>query len=220
MKLIISLVQESIHQIKKISPVLGLSYLLLLALLASVAAISEYFHVPVSKFTRDPTQILNGHPFTGILSNIGILFWCSTAAICFFSAAIQWKSKRSESLKFLLFSGMISLLLLLDDLFLLHEIIFPKYLFLTETTVYLVYIFIIIIYLVKFKHDILKADYMLLYFALGFFSLSIFSDVFLMEENYIFLLEDGFKLFGIVSWFLFFVRTCFGKTQEALDSNS
>jgi hypothetical protein len=200
--------------------ILAPSYLILFGLLLSVAIIGEYFQVPVSKFTRDPTHILNGHPFIGVISNIGILFWCSAAAICFFCSAIRWMNKKTMNSKFLLFSGLITLLLLLDDLFMLHEAIIPKYLHVPEIAVYSGYLALILIYLLKFREDILKAEYTLLLIALGFFALSMISDVFLHHSDFECLVEDGFKLFGIVTWFLFFIRTSFIQTQEVVDSKA
>jgi len=38
--------------------------------------------------SRDPLQILNGKPYVGILSNIGILFWCSTCVVLLYSCVI------------------------------------------------------------------------------------------------------------------------------------
>ena len=203
--------QDSFQQIKSLSSILLPGYLIIFGILFSIALIGEYFQIPVSKFTRDPIHVLNGHPFTGILSNIGILFWCSTAAICFFSSAILWMNKSTNNSKFLLFSGLITLLLLLDDLFMLHEIMIPKYLHIPEAAVYAGYLTMVLIYLFKFREEILKAEYTLLNFALGFFALSLVTDFFSDDKELKYLIEDGFKLLGIVTWFLFFIRTCYFK---------
>lgn len=220
MKMLRTFTQDSFQQIKSLTSILLPSYLIIFGLLLSIALIGEYFQIPVSKFTRDPIHVLNGHPFTGVLSNIGILFWCSTAAICFFGSAILWMNKSTNNSKFLLFSGMITLLLLLDDLFMLHEIMIPKYLHIPEAGVYAGYLIIVLIYLVKFREEILKAEYTLLNFALGFFALSLVTDFFSDDKELKYLIEDGFKLLGIVTWFLFFVRTCFILTQESLRNKS
>lgn len=218
MKAFRTFTQNSFLQIKNLMPILAPSYLILFGLLLSVAIIGDQFHVPVSKFTRDPTHILHGHPFTGIISNIGILFWCSTAAICFFSSAIHWVNKNLMNAIFLLCSGLITLLLLLDDLFMFHEIIIPRYFHLPEIAIYFGYLTLISIYLLKFRENIMKAEYTLLFIALGFFALSIISDVFLHYEELECLVEDGCKLFGIITWFLFFIRTCFIQTQEIVNN--
>ncbi|WP_174888097.1 hypothetical protein [Marinifilum fragile] len=218
MKTIWSFTQNTIHQLKNLSSFLILNYLIVFIILMAIAIIGNYFNIPLSKFTRDPIHLLNGHPLTGVISNIGILFWCSTVAICFFSSAVCWMNKKVLNPKFLFYSGLITLMLLLDDLFMFHEIIYPKYFHIPEIIVYLIYLTLIASYLLKFRKDILDTEYVLLLLALSFFALSILMDVFITENELVFLFEDGFKLFGIVSWFLFFVRTCFNQFLEILKS--
>ena len=72
MKMLRTFTQDSFQQIKSLTSILLPSYLIIFGLLLSIALIGEYFQIPVSKFTRDPIHVLNGHPFTGVLSNIGI----------------------------------------------------------------------------------------------------------------------------------------------------
>ncbi|MDM8568536.1 hypothetical protein QUF50_03285 [Thiotrichales bacterium HSG1] len=208
-----SLIKKSFLQFKKIIPVLALSYAVIFGLLISVAIVSFYYNIPVAKFTRDPTVILLGHPFTGVISNIGILFWCSTSAICLFSSAIHIKNGNAIVSRFLFFSGLLTLLLLLDDLFTFHEAIFPMYFHIPEEAVYSGYLVLVLTFFLKFKDLIIKSEYIILLIACGFFALSILSDIFLPQIGWEFLLEDGFKLFGIVTWFIFFVRTCFIQVQ-------
>lgn len=202
---------------KKLISVLALSYVLIFGFLISVVIISAYYNIPIARFTRDPTAILGGHPFTGVISNIGILFWCSTVAICFFSAAIHRKNGGLIASRFLSFSGLITLLLLLDDLFLFHEEIFPTYFHIPEKAIYLGYLVLILMCFVKFKKLIVKTEYALLLISCIFFSMSIGSDFFLPQKGLRLLVEDGFKLFGIVTWFIFFVRTCFIQIQDVVN---
>ena len=99
----------------------GFGYILIFFLLAGVGAASILYDIPVYKFTADPTATLSAHPFTGLVSNIGIIFWCATVAICFFTFAIYRASNQDKISIFLLISAFLSLILLLDDLFLFHE---------------------------------------------------------------------------------------------------
>jgi hypothetical protein len=203
-------------QVKKLVPVLAPTYVVLLGLLVSVAIVSAVYNIPVAKFTRDPTVILGGHPFTGIISNIGILFWCFTASILFFSSAIFINHLDKMFLRFLIVSGLLTSLLLLDDLFLFHDYIFPIYFHLTEKVVYLGYLVLISLYFLKFKGVIVKTEYTLLLIACGFFALSMGADCILPQEGLEFLVEDGFKLLGIVTWFIFFTRTCIEPVRQPL----
>jgi len=207
-------------QVNKLIPVLALSYVLVLGLLSSVAIIGAYYNIPIVRFTGDPTVILGGRPFTGVISNVGVLFWCATSAICFFSFAIYGKTRNALTARFLLFSGLLTLLLLLDDLFVLHETIFPVYFHIPQTAVYLGYLILISMYFYKFKEIIAETEYTLLFIACSFFGVSVISDIFLPQKGLEYLVEDGFKLFGIVTWFIYFIRTCFIQIQEAVPGQS
>jgi len=119
---------------------------------------------------------------------------------------------------FLFFSGLLTLVLLLDDLFMFHEDIFPKYLHISQNLVYVGYFSLIPIYLIKFRSMIFQTEYIVLFLALGFFGLSVICDLILPLTNIEYLIEDGFKLFGIITWFIFFIRTSFTQIQKTIES--
>lgn len=212
-----SFLKRLIAQLKIVAPLLIVVYLILLGLLSIISIICVKYNFPIERVTRDPAVLAHFNPFTGALSNIGILFWCSTAAICFFSSTIHSKKENVKVATFLFYSGLLSSVLLLDDLFMFHERIFPKYLHIPENLVYSGYLALVSIYLIKFKSMILETEYIILLIAFGFFALSILCDVFLPSEG-MYLIEDGFKLFGIITWFIFFTKTCLTKTRKILES--
>ncbi len=202
-------VNESINQFKTTGPILAVVYIILLSVLISIAIISIKFDITVDLFTRDPAALFDASPFIGVISNIGILFWCSTATVCFFSSTLQVTHGSKIVAKFLIYSGLLTSLLLFDDLFMLHETVFPDILHIPEKVVYLVYLVLVISYFIKFRDSILQTEYVVLFLACTFFGLSVISDVLLPQEGMEFLIEDGFKLFGIVTWFIYFSRTCY-----------
>ncbi len=208
------IINDSLKQAKIAAPILLIVYAALLGLLILVFIISRQFDIPIARFTRDPAAIFNAHPFTGVISNIGILFWCSTSAVCFFVSALQFKKGNIAAGRFLLFSGLLTSALLFDDLFMFHEYVLPKLLHIPQYVTYLGYLVLVLIYFIKFRSEILRANYVILLIACIFFSLSILSDIFLPQRGLEFLLEDGFKLFGIVTWTIFFLRICFTQTQQ------
>ncbi len=195
-------------------------YLLPVLGLGVVGVVSTWTGIGPSMFTRDPTAIADVHPFVGVVSNFGVLLWCATAVICLFTWAVS-RDENSDATfsKFLLFSGLVTALLLFDDLFLLHENIFPRYLGVPEEVTFGGYAGLIILGGVLFRTDILSTEYPILLVALGFFGLSLGVDA--LEgsiEQYVgpwrILFEDGFKLLGIVSWFGYFSRCCFIKVAR------
>ena len=187
----------------------GFGYILIFILLTGVAIGSILYDIPVYKFTADPTASLGAHPFTGLISNIGVLLWCSTVAICFFTFIIYRLSRKDKISIFLFFSALLSLILLIDDLFLFHENIFPYRLHIPQKGIYLGYGIILIGYLYSFRGLLLEFRYKLLVAAILLFGLSIGCDVFLPQEKWEYFIEDSFKILGIFSWFLFYTRTCY-----------
>lgn len=159
--------------------------------------------------TRDPVQIMHGNPFYGFLSNMGIILWCATGSICLFSAVLLRQSeKKSRTASFLFYSGLITFLLMMDDFFMLHEIIFPEFLGIPENLIYIVYIFLIGFYLFRFRSHILETDYTILILSFLFLGFSLVIDrlPFYMPGHFIF--EDGLKFFAIVTWIGYFIRAC------------
>ncbi len=221
---------ELCFQVRKLFLLLIKLYIPILILIVIVAFFSSKTGIPVENFTKDPAAIAGINPFFGIISNIGILLWCASVSICFFSFAVLQKNrikKKSKEvfLPFLLFSGIITLIILFDDLFLFHEGIFPElskefffnseYIseriiyFISEKFIYFSYIVLFSFYILRFKKIILKTQWIILLLAFIFFGISVTLDSIptqIIKINY--LLEDGFKLFGIVSWFGYFFRVC------------
>lgn len=208
-----------LNQLRNLVPVMLLIYAPVLVIFMLLKLQNR---IPVASLTRDPLAIAEGHFYWGTLSNIGILLWCSTVAICLFSAwLIREIERKKEFRQFFQFSSFVTSVLLFDDFFLLHEEAFPNYLGIAENSVYLGYGIIILLYLVKCRKTILKTDFILLLLAFGFFGLSVVSDSFptvtgLLGKDGEVILEDGLKQMGIVSWFTYFARTCAIQLKQAI----
>lgn len=211
-------------------------YIPIVILLTLVALVGYYQDISVAVFTRDPAVTVieskispfidpKYNPFLGIVSQVGVLFWCITASLCIFcSRIISQKNYLANSwTDFLRFFGFLTLILLLDDLFLLHESVIPELFKIPEKITYLGYMSLCIWGLIKFRQVILKTEWIILLLSFFWFFCSIITDSlpFLRSFYYIqYLLEDGFKLLGIVSWFYYFLRVCLQslKTYQDVDS--
>jgi hypothetical protein len=110
---------------------------------------------------------------------------------------------------FLGWSGLLTTVLLLDDLFLFHESLAPDYLGLRQRLVLLSYGIATAWYLARFRRIVLGPDVRVLLAALVFFTMSVFVDA--LQERWPspwrILFEDGFKLLGIASWSAYLTRT-------------
>jgi hypothetical protein len=176
------------------------------ALVGVVLLLHWWKGIPFGTMTRDPLAVVGGAFYTGFLSQVGLFFWSAAAAVCLFCATAL--SRRPDKLalkRFLVVSGLLTLVLALDDVFLLHEAFFPS-IGVPEKLVFSCYAGFVLCYLIAFHSIILQTEFVLLFMALAFFGVSIILDLSNFSWLDPFLLEDGAKLVGIVSWFSYFFR--------------
>ncbi|MCI0550739.1 MAG: hypothetical protein L0287_07275 [Anaerolineae bacterium] len=176
-----------------------------LILLGIVAIIRFQYGVPVEMFMDDPLTVARLPPYIGIVSNIGALLWCATASICLFSAAAIRNRSVTDS-SFLLYSGFLTLYILIDDLFLLHEVVLEDYLHIPQIYTITVLGVFSLAYLYRYKDLILKTDYFALLMAFIFLGCSAIVDQFLPNIYGRLFIEDGFKFLGTVTWFGYYCR--------------
>ena len=192
------------------------SVLLATFLLLAVVLFSVYSDIPVSKFTRDPLAIAGGRPFYGFVSNIGVIMWSASMALCFFSYSLLKAGNAPGKVLYFVFSGgALSLILLLDDLFMLHEHFFPRYLGYGEKVVFLTYGLLLLIYVAVFFDRIFDRNGFYLCCFVFFFALSVLVDRLpesVLPMHHIF--EDGSKLLGITSWLGFHSSACYHEVQS------
>lgn len=185
---------------------LAFTFLLPLILLAAIALSGLFGLMEVNQLTRDVAAIADIHPLSGLLSNLGILLWCASAAICLFARSVRRQGVDGrEGARFLLASALLSLYLMFDDLLCIHETLAPDYLGLPEKLVFAVLGVALAAYLVVFRRMILRTNYLFLVLALGLFALSVGIDSLLATPKYI--LEDGLKWLGIASWCSYHAQT-------------
>ena len=194
-------------QFRTLTPVLLIAYLVTFLSLLSVIITSTYKSVPLDIFTKDPTAIMNAPFYIGAFSNIGIMLWSGAAVLCFFTAfSISRQRHLKEEFKFLIVSALITLMLAVDDMFLVHEEVFPYYFNLNANAVIITYINIFIIYIILFRARILQSEFIALGLAFFCLGLSTVIDLLPLPIEKDTFLEDAIKLFGVVSWFIYFYR--------------
>ncbi|HVR28074.1 MAG TPA: hypothetical protein VMS86_00955 [Thermoanaerobaculia bacterium] len=170
--------------------------------------------IPTENFLRDPAAITGAPPYVGLFSNVGVLLWAAAATICLFVAVLVGRSSGAR-LAFWWYAGVLTLALLIDDLFLFHEVVFPYHLHVPEPLVYAAYGLATAGFLALFHRRILGTDAVLLGLALAWFAASLAVDHWghLWLPRGFFLVEDGLKLLGIVSWLLYFARTGYSEAR-------
>ncbi|BAY60062.1 hypothetical protein NIES22_01190 [Calothrix brevissima NIES-22] len=170
----------------------------------------------IGYLTRDTAALTNTPFYIGLFSNIGILLWCSCATICLFSYAILKQNNRYRELTgFLLFSGLLTSFLTLDDLLMLHEEVFPLYLKFPEKLFYVLYLMTILFGFGKNFQAIKKTEFIILSAAIVFFILSILSDK-IHNHHIVAVMEDVFKIIGISTWLTYLTRLCWREINNLL----
>lgn len=77
MNMVASVESKLQAQFRLLPWILGGLYAPVLGLLILTVLVSAGIQVPVSVLTRDPAAVMETNPLYGMLSNIGILLWCS-----------------------------------------------------------------------------------------------------------------------------------------------
>ena len=195
-------------QFRTLTPVLLISWLITLLMLMMAIYICTVKDVPLDTLTKDPTAIMNAPFYLGFFSNLGIIIWSGGWLSCLFTAyRIKGIEEQEENFYFMLFAGLITLLMTFDDLYQIHEVVFPHYFSIPENAVVLTYFNIYLIFLIRFRKCILNSDFIAFGMAFVFFGLSVLikhAHLPIPQDTF---MKDAFKLFGVVCWFIYFFRT-------------
>jgi hypothetical protein len=205
------------EQLKNITPLLIIIFAATLVVLSVVIMVGLQYNIQLNHFTRDPAQIMNAPFYIGLFSNIGILLWCASVVVCFFTRPFIPKNEANRSVRlFLFFSGLVTMMLMSDDLFLIHEEVFPAYLGMPEKGVFVIYSNILLLYAILFRDIIFKTDYLILGLAFFLIGGSTFIKRIPMPIPEDTFLEDAVKLFGIICWFTYFLRLGFRELKKVM----
>jgi hypothetical protein len=177
---------------------LGVAYAATAGLLMVVSAAGAVLDRPIGDLTRDPSAVLDGPAYIGFVSNVGIVVWTLGASACLLAALVLEGPIRWP----FVWGGLLTAWLLADDLFLLHESYFNQ-VHLPEQAAPVIYTVAIVAYAYVYRDFLRRHGLWLLPTAFVFFAISGALDV-TLDADSPFLIEDGAKLFGIVTWTVFF----------------
>ncbi len=201
--------QNWYRQIKVLLPTILIAYSITLAAIVGISIYAISTGRRIWYFTVDPFLIGNLPFYAGFLSNLGLLLWSASATVCFFSAMILRDEELINRYRyFFVMSGLFTSLIMFDGLFQMHRIFYPNHLHLSTFMIYCVYSILGLWYLFIFRKQIMETEYLMLALALSFLGLAVIIDTVSMVPRGRTALSDLFKFFGIVSWFIYFIRTC------------
>ena len=175
------------------------------------------FDIDTSKLTQDSNSVADQPLYIGLVSNLGILFWCATAAISLFTGRLG-KSREATVESFLIYSGILSIILLLDDLFQLHEEVFQYKLHIPEELVLACYGIFTVVVFFRHRKIIPSTNYLVLFSGLLLFGFSLTVDTFLGNIRAENLVEDGSKFLGILTWFGYYASLSYETIKKKISA--
>lgn len=202
---------EFFQQIIKLKNLILISSIVALTPVILANIIHHKLNINFGQMTRDIVTLADMPLYTGFMSQLTILVWASSVAICFFCLFLKKSDPVGKS--FFEKAFLITTILCFDDTFLLHDIIAPHF-GVSEHVIYLGYVLLIILFLIFFFEFILTTNYSLLIIALSLFAVSVLIDIFNGFGLDEYITEDGTKLAGAVFWFVYFMNTGLMKTQS------
>ena len=196
------------------APVIFKVWVLAILFFISCLFVAKKQEVPLGDLLRDTTAVLDAPVYIGLISNIGGLVWAAAATVCFLGFAILRKRKEVRLQSFMLLSGLLSSMLLLDDFFRLHEEVLPKYFGIGEKMVVAAYGIFTMYYLMRFRNVLLRTEYLLLFSAVALLGISVAIDQAPFAIAFRYAIEDGAKFLGAITWLMFFGRLTMAELSK------
>jgi hypothetical protein len=193
-------------------------------LIGLVAIASRVAQFPLERALSDPLDQADAHPLLGFVSNLGILAWAGAAGVCLVAALVLRSSTEPEHVearRFFRASGVLTMLLVLDDTFQVHETIVPNLLGRGQTFILIGYVLVVAAYVWRFRASLLAAEWIVFALSGACFAISIGIDLLPVAVSLLpgdaaidteasayefvsHLVEDGGKFVGIVLWLAFY----------------
>jgi hypothetical protein len=200
----------------------------MLILLVIIKLFSSASRISLRQLMLDPTEFTDVPFYTGIMANLGILLWAATASICLFVAIFLPQLVGKAWKDFFLVFGLLTLLLLIDDLLRIHDEIFPVYFGIKGDVIGIGYFLLTLLCLLRYRSLIFQYPYTFLVMALGLFAVSVAIDVAppVIKHRFsaadLLFFEDSAKLLGIANWLAYFAHlsaAILGKADLALSKS-
>ena len=184
-----------------------------LAILVLLQLICMGKGIPFAALVRDPTVELKGPAYVGLLSNLGGVAWGSAVTLAAFGwMRLRHEPTQGELTRLLMHLALFTALLGLDDIALLHDEWLPR-LHLSEKVVIPIYGLLALLWLRRYWRILWARVPVSLGLAIACFTLSVLFDQRpKWGHSAHHLMEDGFKLLGILNW----ARMAYELTAESL----
>jgi hypothetical protein len=167
--------------------------------------VSKLSNIPFSNFSNNVYSEFGIPFYQGVINKFGIIFWTFTVTICFFVYLVTRSTTiKNEELKiFILISGILFTILLLDDFFLLHGYLIPRLLKVPQNIVLITYAIISLFFIIFYRKLILITNFYFL--IIGFICLGLSAGIDVLSHfriihlQFRYIFDDGFKFIGIIN---------------------
>lgn len=189
-----------------------------MAAVAIAASIANGQGIDFGFLSRDPNYLAAAPFYAGALSNLGVLLWWSAGTAALLACALLWDRAANGRTAILLgTAGALSCVLALDDLYMVHEIVAPRYFGVAQPVVMAVYALAAGAWAVSFRALLIRRHPAFLAFAALLIAGSVAVDV--VRDHLPLLnvvIEDGLKLAGVAAWCGWLWRVAFVEVTHAL----
>lgn len=193
----------------------GLTLLAAAAVVGAFALTGSLAGIEFRIFSKDPIETLRGVYYIGYLAHAVMLVWTAGATAALLSGVALRAAGHRPAATMLLVGGALTTLMVLDDVFLFHENIYPR-IGVPEQLTYPIYGVLTAAFAWRFRRR-LGADLLLLAAA---FACWIGAAAFeILQESYgiqLHLGEDGLKAVGVALWAAFMIRIALTELRSAL----
>lgn len=173
-------------------------------LVASLLGVSDLY-----RWTADVSAIPGARPYEGLLSNLGVIVWASAFAVALFTGLTTFRLLDSPVPRLLIGGAIVTFVLLVDDLFTLHDTLLPEYVGIPETIATVLVGLVPLAFLWVFRRVIPQTPWLML--AIGVAYLAVMTGIDFVENRTDIpghhLWEEGAKFLGILHWCGYLVCT-------------
>jgi hypothetical protein len=189
---------------RELKPLAFRVYPVVLALVIATVVLGSLAGLERWQLFVDPAEELQS-VLVGAFSNLGVLLWWTTVVVTGFTWLLLRRDGKSSDVKKMLgATALLSAYLAMDDLFLLHDYVFPESLHVPEGLVMGATLLAAAAFFWRFRDVFLRSsDRLVLLVALLFLCASLAVDASPGEFGKG-TLEDAFKFVGIATWLTYF----------------
>ncbi len=174
---------------------------------AFTAAVSD--SIKVKDLARDPATLSGSRASDGALSTLSALGWAATIATVLLGATLLWRMEgRSRRVMFLRGAAVATAVLMVDDVFLIHERLAPQ-IHVAEEVLFSVYVIGYSTFVYAFR-DVMRTTMLPLLAASGFFfaaSLAVAFGPRAIFDLHHFFLSDTYTFIGTGAWLAYHLHT-------------